>query len=529
MTFTIATANTPVTGVTLSQTEADMTVGGETLTLTATVAPDNATDKTVTWTTSNGSVATVADGVVTAVGAGAATITATATNGTADTSDDKTATCTVTVVTPPTGYDAWAEDNGITGAWNETSGGIYNVFRYVFDVPGGAFQKTPLIDIAFEDGKVVVKTPPVVNSDGMAVSVVESSDVAGKTVTATKAVDAAGSTEFTKSDESPRFYRLSVSSEDFAKYMACHEMGNAFHAPAGSFSPDYANQQYMIVNLSSGFVAYCDSSDTVTTNFFNQAAAKGQYMVFSRVPAGSYAMRIGADLTEPQSPNATGVIAKDYYIAIFECTAAQYSYIVNSSSSTTYTPKNEISWNTIRDSTAVGSAVPNSGSGVIAKLNSRVQSKMADSTIYFDLPTETMWQIAAQASGDPRYLRFYGAGTGDLSKYAVVHTGTSASALANVGSKLPNQWGLYDMYGNVAEWCLDATAFVGWNDSVQNSADDQSLSQSPQTTGASRVFRGGGTYSADDLAWSRSGSRYRNGNSSDTFWAIGFRLARIMQ
>ena len=75
-----------------------LTVGGETLTLTATVAPANAKDKTVSWTTSNDAVATVdANGVVTAVSAGTATITATATNGTDDTSDDKTATCTVTV------------------------------------------------------------------------------------------------------------------------------------------------------------------------------------------------------------------------------------------------------------------------------------------------------------------------------------------------------------------------------------------------------------------------------------------------
>ena len=89
-----------VTGITLSQTEAAMTVGGETLTLTATVAPDDATDKTVTWTSSDPTVATVADGVVTAVAAGTATITATATNGTDDTTDDKTATCTITVTDP---------------------------------------------------------------------------------------------------------------------------------------------------------------------------------------------------------------------------------------------------------------------------------------------------------------------------------------------------------------------------------------------------------------------------------------------
>ena len=100
MVFTIEPTTVDVTGVTLSQSEAAMTVGGETLTLTATVAPDDATDKTVTWTSSDPTVATVANGVVTAVAAGTATITATATNGTDDTTDDKTATCTITVTDP---------------------------------------------------------------------------------------------------------------------------------------------------------------------------------------------------------------------------------------------------------------------------------------------------------------------------------------------------------------------------------------------------------------------------------------------
>lgn len=86
-----------VTGVNLNPPTATLTVGGDSVTLAATVEPADAMDKTVTWTTSNASVATVENGVVTAQGAGTATITATATNGTADTSDDKTATCAVTV------------------------------------------------------------------------------------------------------------------------------------------------------------------------------------------------------------------------------------------------------------------------------------------------------------------------------------------------------------------------------------------------------------------------------------------------
>lgn len=64
---------------------------GDTATLAATVSPDNATNKTVTWASDNEEVATVADGVVTAVAAGSANITATTEDG------GHTATCTVTV------------------------------------------------------------------------------------------------------------------------------------------------------------------------------------------------------------------------------------------------------------------------------------------------------------------------------------------------------------------------------------------------------------------------------------------------
>lgn len=81
-----------VESVTLSQTTAEITVG-ETLTLTATVLPANATNKTVTWKSDNGAVASVALGVVRARATGKATITATA--------DGKTASCVVTVVAPP--------------------------------------------------------------------------------------------------------------------------------------------------------------------------------------------------------------------------------------------------------------------------------------------------------------------------------------------------------------------------------------------------------------------------------------------
>lgn len=79
----------PVTSISLSSSELSIKLG-QSETLIATVLPDNATDKTVTWSTSDESVASVSNGVVTAKKVGTATITAKA--------GDKTATCTITVV-----------------------------------------------------------------------------------------------------------------------------------------------------------------------------------------------------------------------------------------------------------------------------------------------------------------------------------------------------------------------------------------------------------------------------------------------
>ena len=91
---TVNPATVDVTGVTLDKTSATLYINGEsgtnTVTLTATVTPDNATDKTVTWASNKTDVATVENGVVTAVGEGTATITASA--------GGKSAACTVTVL-----------------------------------------------------------------------------------------------------------------------------------------------------------------------------------------------------------------------------------------------------------------------------------------------------------------------------------------------------------------------------------------------------------------------------------------------
>ena len=85
-----AASTVTVTGVTLNKNTLALTVGGNE-TLTATIAPSNATNKAVTWSTSNAAIATVSNGTVTAGAAGTANITVTTQDG------GKTATCAVTV------------------------------------------------------------------------------------------------------------------------------------------------------------------------------------------------------------------------------------------------------------------------------------------------------------------------------------------------------------------------------------------------------------------------------------------------
>lgn len=105
---TVRAATVAVTGVTLDKTTATLKLGeSESVTLTATVAPENATNKDVTWASSNTAVATVSGGVVTAVAAGEVTITVTTADG------SKTATCVVTVEAANAVPEDWLLDFGV--------------------------------------------------------------------------------------------------------------------------------------------------------------------------------------------------------------------------------------------------------------------------------------------------------------------------------------------------------------------------------------------------------------------------------
>ena len=127
----VVTVVKTATSITLNETKLIKKFGDAAVTLTATMDPDDATNKTVAWTSSNESVATVTDGVVNFKAVGTATITATATNGTEDTADDRTATCNVVV--------ASLDLSTLTAAYPAHDGDVLTgETDYAISIPDGA-------------------------------------------------------------------------------------------------------------------------------------------------------------------------------------------------------------------------------------------------------------------------------------------------------------------------------------------------------------------------------------------------------
>ena len=200
------------------------------------------------------------------------------------------------------------------------------------------------------------------------------------------------------------------------------------------------------------------------------------------IPAGTFTM--GDNSFAKPAPAHQVTLTKDFYIGVYEVTQQQYEQIVGSNPSFpshfkgANNPVEMVSWD---DAVAF-----------CAKLSS-LPAEVAAGRVY-RLPTEAEWEYACRAGTTTAYS--FGDDEKDLGEYAWF-SDNSGNTTHGVGEKLPNGWGLYDMHGNVWEWCSDAD-------------------------GSIRVFRGGSWFY--EAARCRTALRFRL-DPTYRISFMGFRLA----
>ena len=129
------------------------------------------------------------------------------------------------------------------------------------------------------------------------------------------------------------------------------------------------------------------------------------------------------------------------------------------------------------------------------------------------LPTEAQWEYACRAGSTTRYC--FGDEESGLGEYAW-YSANSGNKTHPVGEKKPNAWGLYDMHGNVCEWCQD-----WWKDGYykESPVDDPTGA----ATGSNRVLRGGSWITPA----SSCRSAYRSHAPGNGNFILGLRVSRV--
>ena len=313
--------------------------------------------------------------------------------------------------------------------------------------------------------------------------------------------------------------------------------GNPTNAVVSLVATSPANgPDYLVVDLSKDFtgeLAYYPTAEALPFGGLTNDLYRTERLVLRRIPAANVTWLMGSPTTEgsrgQDEVQHRVCFSHDYYMAVFETTQAQYQKLMGRNPSM-YTgdvrPVDKV-YGGIRDAGAseewsggaFRSAEPNESSflGILC----------ARTGLDFDLPTEAEWEFACRAGTTSSYNNRTDKEDGSLyGKYLLsgdakdpASTTDPSVASARVGSYRPNAWGLYDMSGNIAEWCLDSysTDRYGFDSLDGILVDPVNLTNETQTNG--RVRRGGSW--RDPIANGRSAYRlYWNA----AYKSIGFRV-----
>ena len=223
---------------------------------------------------------------------------------------------------------------------------------------------------------------------------------------------------------------------------------------------------FLIVNLETGEVRVPMENPDL-----NDDTCRTTELWLRWIPAGTFTMGSPEDELGKSSDETQHevTLTQGYYIGVFEVTQKQWELVMGGNPSYykgDTRPVERVSYNSIRGSNS-GAGWPSGGHAVdsdsfLGKLREKLREKTGE--WLFELPTEAQWEYACRAgtttalnSGKnltdycecPNMAEVgrYGYNRGDGKGGYSEHT--------KVGSYLPNAWGLYDMHGNVDEWCLD--------------------------------------------------------------------------
>jgi formylglycine-generating enzyme required for sulfatase activity len=319
-----------------------------------------------------------------------------------------------------------------------------------------------------------------------------------------------------------------------------------------------SGDDYMVVDLGTGTVSYEGllASQAASNARYNTDTYKTTKFVLRKVPAwGARAALPNAAALNALSGYPTGMddsndgasssaglknprvywnTVRDYYIGIFPITQDQYRRIYGSNPAPwtgtdpqgnpgANRPVNKVTWNELRVSTTspvdpVPSVSSFSGT-FLQRLNFRTG-------LSFDLPTEIMWEIAARAGATTTYPWGNDGSAATKRQYVCCypdsHGNNSYNSTLAVGIKLPNGWGIYDMIGNVLEWCRD-------DSSLANLADATDPFVPAWASATKVIVRGGGNFGeGGDSTNLRPSRRVSTAPSVDQYAQYGFRVAFIV-